>query len=58
VNATEVYYGAESTDDSQPFVVQPDGESKLEAPVGAKYALEDWYLDPVTAGDGLVMILT
>lgn len=56
VNAGDVYIGTLSTDDSQGFVVRPDGEVILRAEGGGGVDLREWYLDVTVANDGLVII--
>jgi hypothetical protein len=57
-NTGSVWFGPESTNDSQPFEVLSGGESKIGEQAGVKYDLADWYLDVATAADGVVLILT
>ena len=57
-NLNSVFYGADSTNDSQPHEVLAGEEAKIEAPAGRKYNLKDWWLDVVTAADGVVITLS
>lgn len=54
-NTGSVYLGLAATNDSQPLVVTTGAEKTVEAAVGAKLNLADFWLDVVTAADGVVI---
>ena len=55
-NAGIVYLGIGATNDTQPYAINPGESITIEAPVGAKYDLNDWYLDVLNAADGVAVI--
>lgn len=55
-NTSVVFIGPLSTNDKLSFEVAPGGQAVLEAPPGTLINLADWYVDSVTAGDGVVLI--
>jgi len=55
-NAGIVYLGIGSTDDTQAIEISPNEVKGIEAPPGEKYDLNDWYLDVLNAGDGVIII--
>jgi len=55
-NAGIVYLGIGATNDTQALEINPGETVTIEAPVGCKYDLNDWYLDVLNAGDGVVVI--
>jgi len=57
-NTGDVWFGPESTNDSQPFVVNSAGEAKIECQAGVKQDIADWYLDVANNNEGVVLILT
>jgi len=57
-NANPVKIGPSASAGQQPYVIEPGGEIVLEAPFGKKWDFINWYLDPQTAGDGVVVIYT
>ncbi len=56
-NTGTVYIGVNPTNDTQPFPVLTGGEVRIDAAVGARLNLYNWYVDSATSGDGLVMLL-
>lgn len=56
-NTGNMLLGLGSTTITLPYSLAPGDEVILEAPVGAKWSLSDWYIDPATtSGDGVVVI--
>lgn len=56
LNTGDVYIGPSSADGSQPFVIGPGESITLDAFPGTKQDLNDWYVDVLNAGDGVVVI--
>jgi hypothetical protein len=55
-NTGNVYLGIGSADDTQPWMLTPSTTPiTIEAPLGRKIDLSLFYLDVVTAGDGVVV---
>jgi hypothetical protein len=57
-NTGIVYIGVISTNDTQPYAIAPGGSVTIQAPPGCFLDFKDWYLDVVTANDGVVVIYT
>lgn len=57
-NTGNVWIGATTNNNAQPFLISSGQTITIEAPVGEWYDLNDWYLDVATANDGVVIILT
>ena len=55
-NTSIVYIGPVSTNDFQPYPVQPGGEVTIAAPDTAPFNLRDWYVDVTTTNDGITII--
>lgn len=55
-NVGIVYLGIGSGNDTQPFAINPSEWLTINAPVGQKFDLNDWYLDVLNAGDGVAII--
>lgn len=55
-NSGDVYIGPTSSNDAQPFKVLSSGEVVIQAQVGTKLNLKEWYLDVTIANDGVVII--
>jgi len=55
-NVGNVYLGIGATNDTQPLQIAPSEVITITAPTGAKYDLNDWYLDVLNAGDGVAVI--
>ena len=56
VNTGIVYLGIGATNDAQPIPLNPGDIWEIAAPAGQKYDLNDFYLDVVTAGDGVAIV--
>jgi len=57
-NATTVYLGNLSTNDTQPFEVAAGEDVEIPVPVGCRQSLVDWYVDVGTNGDGVVLLFS
>ena len=55
-NTGIVYLGIGATNDTQALPLNPGDVYEVNAPVGQKYDLNDFYLDVATAADGVVII--
>lgn len=55
-NVGTVYLGIGSTNDTQPLAITAGEWITVNAPVGQKFDLNDWYLDVLNAGDGVAVI--
>lgn len=55
-NVTGVYLGIGSGNDTQPFLINPSEWLSITVPPGQKFDLNDWYLDVLSAGDGVAII--
>lgn len=55
-NVGIVYLGIGTLNDSQAYEISPNEVIGLSVPEGEKYDLNDWVLDVLTAGDGVVII--
>lgn len=55
-NIGVVYLGIGGTNDTQPFDLNPGEVITINAPVSKKFDLNDWYVDVLNAGDGVVVI--
>lgn len=56
VNATSVYIGWQSGNDTQSFELVSGGEAEITAPAGQVFNLNSIYVDVTTAGDGVVVL--
>ena len=54
-NDNSVFLGLDDENDSQPHEISPGEEIIIQAPNGEKYDLNDFYLDVVTDGDGVII---
>ena len=54
-NTGIVFLGLGSVNDSQPHEISPGEEIIIQAPNGEKYDLNDFFLDVVTGGDGVII---
>jgi hypothetical protein len=54
-NTGDIKLGAANTYANLPMTLAPGDEISIEAPLGAKWSLKDWYFGG-TIGDGLVVI--
>lgn len=57
-NTGTVYIGPTSTNDTQALAITSGATITLVAPVGETIDLYNWWLDPATANDGVVLIVT
>ena len=57
-NTGDVRIGPSATASQQPYVLAAGDEIVLEAPLGAKWNFQSWYLDVDNSGDGVVIIYT
>jgi hypothetical protein len=55
-NTSTVYVGPISTNDFQPYPINPGAEVKLVAPDTAPFNLRDWFVDVGTTNDGITII--
>lgn len=55
-NTSVVYIGPSAADGTQPYPVNAGGEIVLRAPDTAPFNLRDWYVDVLTANDGVTII--
>lgn len=55
-NAGIVYLGIGDTNDTQALEISPNEPINIVAPPGEKYDLNDWYLDVLNVGDGVIII--
>ena len=55
-NTGAVYVGIGSTNDTQPFVIQPGETITISMAEGKKGDLNDWCVDVENAGDGVIVI--
>ena len=55
-NVGIVYLGIGVTNDTQAFEISPSQVININAPPGEKYDLNDWGLDVLNAGDGVIII--
>ena len=56
LNTGLVYLGIGATNDASALELSPGDVYTITAPLGQQYDLNDWYLDVVTAADGVVVI--
>lgn len=57
-NTGTVYIGPTSTNDTQAIAITTGATVTLVAPPGETIDLFNWWLDPATANDGVVLIVT
>lgn len=57
-NTGTVYIGPTSTNDTQPLAIATGATITLVAPPGETIDLYNWWLDPASANDGVVLIVT
>ena len=55
-NTGTVYLGPTGTTNHQGFAISPGTEVSLDAPIGCRLNLKNWYLDAETSGDGILLI--
>lgn len=55
-NVGIVYLGIGSTNDTQALEIAAGQVVSITAPTGQRYDLNDWYLDVLNAGDGVIII--
>ena len=55
-NTGIVYLGVTAGNDTQPIEMNPGDIFTIEAPPGEKYDFDNWYVDVLNAGDGVIVI--